>query len=59
MLVDEEMLTAEEVAELLKLSTKTLLRHSREGQVPGMKIGRVWRFQRSELLALLGARRVL
>jgi len=59
MLVDEEMLTAEEVAELLKLSTKTLLRHSRDGQVPGMKIGRVLRFQRSELLALLGARRVL
>jgi len=58
MLADDEVLTAEEAAELLKVSTKTLLRHARDGQVPGVKLGRVWRFRRSELLALLAPGRL-
>lgn len=49
----DEVLTPDEAARLLKVSKKTLLRHAREGQVPGTKLGRVWRFRRSELLALL------
>ncbi|MCP5116010.1 MAG: helix-turn-helix domain-containing protein [bacterium] len=49
----DEVLTPDEAAELLKVSKKTLLRHARGGQVPGTKLGRVWRFRRSELLALL------
>lgn len=46
----DEVLTPDEAAHLLKVSKKTLLRHAREGQVPGVKLGRVWRFRRSELL---------
>ena len=46
----DEVLTPDEAAQLLKVSKKTLLRHARDGQVPGVKLGRVWRFRRSELL---------
>ena len=49
----DEVLTPDEAALLLKVSKKTLLRHAREGEIPGTKLGRVWRFRRSELLALL------
>ena len=49
----DEVLTPDEAAQLLKVSKKTLLRHARDGQVPGVKLGRVWRFRRSELLDLL------
>lgn len=50
---NDEVLTPDEAAQLLKVSKKTLLRHARDGQVPGVKLGRVWRFRRSELLDLL------
>ena len=49
----DEVLTPDEAAHLLKVSKKTLLRHARDGRVPGVKLGRVWRFRRSELLDLL------
>ena len=49
----DEVLTTDETAQLLKVSKKTLLRHPRDGDVPGAKLGRVWRFRRSELLDLL------
>ena len=52
-LTPDEVLTPDEAAQLLKLSKKTLLRHARDGRVPGTKLGRVWRFRRSDLLALL------
>lgn len=50
-----QVLTADEAAALLRVSTKTLLREARDGRVPGKKIGRSWRFSRSELLARLAA----
>lgn len=49
----DDVLTAEEAAQLLKVSTKTLLRHARQGVIPGVKVGRMWRFRREDLLALL------
>jgi excisionase family DNA binding protein len=49
------VLTAEQAAELLQVSTKTLLRLARDGRLPGRKIGREWRFARWELLNLLSA----
>ena len=55
----DEVLTAEEAARLLKLSTKTLLRLARNGSIPGNKVGRVWRFRRSDLLDLLSVRRAM
>ncbi|MFP3881928.1 MAG: helix-turn-helix domain-containing protein [Actinomycetota bacterium] len=55
----DEVLTADEAARLLKLSKKTLLRLARDGTIPGNKIGRVWRFRRSQLLDILSARRAV
>ena len=46
----DAVLTAEEAASLLKVSTKTLLRLARSGELPGQKIGRAWRFVRGDLL---------
>jgi excisionase family DNA binding protein len=52
---DEQILDSEAAAELLQVSTKTLLRLAREGEVPGRKVGRSWRFERSDLIAWLRA----
>lgn len=50
---ENTVLTADEAAQLLHVSTKTLLRLARDGELPGRKIGREWRFARKELLRLL------
>jgi excisionase family DNA binding protein len=42
----------------LKVSEKTLLRMARDGELPGQKVGRAWRFCRSQLIAQLSQRRV-
>ena len=55
--MNDEVLTADEAAGLLKLSKKTVLRLVRQGTIPGCKVGRVWRFRRSELLDLVSVRR--
>lgn len=49
----KEVLTTTEAAELLQISTKTLLRLAREGALPGNKLGRSWRFARRDLLGRL------
>lgn len=49
----DEVLTAEQAAEFLKVSQKTLLRLARDGDLPGRKIGRAWRFARADLLMAL------
>ena len=45
-----KVLTAEEAAELFRVSTKTILALAREGALPGEKVGRAWRFLRADLL---------
>ena len=50
---DAEILTADEAARLLRVSTKTVLSLARDGELPGEKVGRAWRFVRSDLLAHL------
>ena len=46
-----EILTAEEAADFLRVSTKTVLKLARDGDLPAQKVGRAWRFCRSELLS--------
>lgn len=48
---DAEVLTAEEAADLLRVSTKTVLTLARDGALPGTKVGRAWRFLRADLVA--------
>lgn len=52
----DEILTSEEASELLKVSNKTVLKLARDGDLPGQKVGRAWRFCRSELVAYVAQR---
>jgi excisionase family DNA binding protein len=51
----EPLITADRAAELLKLHPKTVKRLAQAGTLPGMKIGRVWRFRESSLDAWMSA----
>ena len=44
-----ELLTSEEAAALLRINPKTLQRMVREGKVPAIKIGKLWRFHKTAL----------
>lgn len=48
---DHEVLTADDAARLLRVSTKTVLSLARSGALPGEKVGRAWRFLKSDVLA--------
>jgi excisionase family DNA binding protein len=52
----EPLITADRAAELLKLHPKTVKRLAQAGTLPGMRIGRVWRFRESSLDAWMSAR---
>ena len=45
-----DILTTEEAADLLRVSSKTVLALARDGELPGTKVGRAWRFLRADLL---------
>ena len=49
-----EILTVDEAAQLLGVSLKTFQKVLREGEVPGRKIGREWKFSRRALIAWVG-----
>lgn len=42
----EEIMTLEEVAKYLKLTPQTVYKWAQEGQIPGAKLGKEWRFRR-------------
>lgn len=48
---EETVLTADEAASLLRVSSKTVLSLARSGALPGEKVGRAWRFLRRDVLA--------
>ncbi len=45
----EPLLTLEQVAEVLQVSTKTVLRLIDRGELTGVKVGKAWRFTREDL----------
>ena len=45
----EEVLTTKETSKYLKIAPRTLYRHIREHNIPAFKLGREWRFIKSEL----------
>lgn len=49
----EEIITTSEVAALLKVHVKTVYSLAARGKIPGSRIGRIWRFSRSEVLELV------
>jgi len=46
---ENEILTLEEVAAYLRLTPQTLYRWAQERRIPGVKLGKEWRFRRSIL----------
>ena len=51
---NEEILTIEEVAALLRISERTIYAMAKEGRLPGaVKVGRSWRVLRPKLMAWL------
>ena len=45
----EEVMTAEEIAEYLRIHPYTVRRLARAGKLPGFKVGGQWRFNRNQI----------
>lgn len=45
-----DLLTAKEVAEVLKMNPQVVLRKLQAGEIPGYKIGKEWRVSRTKLI---------
>ena len=41
-----QIMTTKEVAEYLKLHEITICKYAKEGHIPAIRIGRVWRFDK-------------
>jgi excisionase family DNA binding protein len=50
---DDIVLTTNEVMQYLKISKPTLLKHVHLGKIKATKVGREWRFLKSELYRFL------
>jgi excisionase family DNA binding protein len=53
----EDLLTAREVKEILKLDRITIYRMIQDGRLHGTKVGQQWRFSRQEVERLAGSKR--
>lgn len=51
-----EVMNSDETARLLKMTRQTVVTLARNGELPGRKVGRDWRFLRDELFAWLAQR---
>jgi PTS system nitrogen regulatory IIA component len=49
MVTNPEIMTIEEVSEYLRVSERTAYDWAQKGEIPGGKIGTVWRFKRDEI----------
>lgn len=48
-MASEEILDVKEVARILKVSTRTVIRLAERGELVSFKIGDLWRFRRSDV----------
>lgn len=48
-MANDEIMTLEEVARYLKVKPQTVYKWAQEGQIPGTKLGKEWRFRKSIL----------
>jgi excisionase family DNA binding protein len=46
---DDEILTTRQVAKLLKIHRVTVGKLAQRGEIPGWRVGKSWRFSKSEL----------
>jgi excisionase family DNA binding protein len=54
-LTREDVMTAPEVAELLRMPTSTIYELARRGELPAQRVGRTWRFLRPRLEELFAS----
>jgi excisionase family DNA binding protein len=54
-LTRDEVMTAREVADLLKMPVSTIYQLARRGELPARRLGRTWCFLRPRLEELLGS----
>lgn len=52
----DDVLTTAQLADFLKVDEETVRKLAREGELPGRKIGRDWRFSRGAILDWLAGR---
>ena len=55
-IVEDDILTIEEVAKYLRVSDRTVYDWAQKGEIPAGKIGTVWRFKKSEVENWVNAR---
>ena len=53
----EKLLTAEEVADYLRVDRNTIYIWCREGELPAIKVGKEWRITQADLVTFLTQRR--
>jgi PTS system nitrogen regulatory IIA component len=51
--MNSEVLTVEEVANYLRIDIRTVYRLAKKGDIPCIKIGRQWRFNRDDIKELV------
>lgn len=47
--MNEQLMTAEEVAEYLRVRLTTVYEWAKKGKIPAARVGRLWRFRREEI----------
>jgi len=52
-MIDETFLTTEEVLEYLQVNLRTVYRLIKAGKIPAVRVGRQWRFRKSDIDAWL------
>jgi len=51
--MNSEVLTVQEVANYLRIDIRTVYRLAKRGDIPCIKIGRQWRFNRDDIKGLV------
>ena len=49
----EPLLDSQQAAELMQVHPETVKRRARRGEIPGVKVGKIWRFRASGLEAYI------
>lgn len=44
-----EIMTTKELADYLRLNEITICKYAAEGKIPGVRVGRIWRFDKEEI----------
>jgi PTS system nitrogen regulatory IIA component len=56
-MTDDQLMSVRDLADYLQVDMSTVYLWSQRGQIPAMKVGRMWRYRRSEIDAWLESRR--